>query len=152
MKNLLLMFTLLITLNASLLLSSNLNCAILDDLARGMHHILLPDGKTIFGETSAVIGNKYFDLNDLDHDSRAGFTKLSTFTGMLELANTAQNPSWIFWSSPSLPELKEFLKVYVSIIEDASHLNPSALMLIETILRTGQVNSARTCCSFSRAL
>jgi hypothetical protein len=59
---------------------------------------------------------------------------------MLEFANTSQNPSWIFWSTPSLPEIKEFLNVYASIIEDASHLNPSALMLIETILRTGQIN------------
>jgi len=120
-------------------------CSIRDNVFLGMHQVKLPDGLTAFGESAAAMGAPFCDVerSPLDDDHGVStFTELGDFARRLKDPTCAENNGWFSFAilTHKYYSPKEILDIYIRLTNKASHLNLSALMFFETMLRTGQIS------------
>lgn len=119
------------------LLANDTYLFLFHDVATGLHQIRLPDGKSLYGDTTAVMGIGDFDLKSLDCDTRSALYLLGALTYKLE--NPVKRTNWISveYYTPS-----DILLEFQKIINQAVHLNPIALQAIWHFLRDGNIHGA----------
>jgi hypothetical protein len=148
MKKLLLMSMITSSFLVASVFASDSVQSIRENVFLGMHQIKLPDGLTAFGESAAVIGDPFCDVerSPLDDDhSVSTFIELGDFARRLKDPTCLKNNGWFSFATftHDYYSPKEILDIYRSLANKASHLNLNALMFFETILRTGQISGVK---------
>jgi hypothetical protein len=93
MKRILLLLGLVLTDVSTLIASDNVSRSILQNVATGIHQIRLPDGKSLFGDTTAVMGAGCFDLDHLDDDTTSASNAFAEFKKILR--NPIKTHGWV---------------------------------------------------------
>jgi hypothetical protein len=138
MKRLLMLLGLLLTDVSTLIASDDASRSMLQNVATGIHQIRLPDGKSLFGDTTAVMEAGCFDLNHLNDDSIAASNAFAEFKKILR--NPIKTHGWVRteYYTPAEP-----LKYFQKIIERANHWDECSLQLIWHFLEDGNIHGVQ---------
>jgi hypothetical protein len=134
MNRILLLIALLYA-NVNLLIAGDEASLTLQNVATGMHQIRLPDGKSLFGDTTAVMGAGFFDLVRLDDDTTSAFRSSADLIAMLRYPIKVHG-----WTQVEYYPPKEIIRRFQEIVEQASHFNTSALQMLWHFLRDGNIH------------
>ena len=107
----------------------------LQSVATGMRQIRLPDGRSIFEGTTAVMGSGCFDLETLDDDVKSASDEFAALIHILR--HPVKNKHWMHAEYYTAADVFPHLQ---SIIIKASQLNPIALQLLWHFLRDGNIH------------
>jgi hypothetical protein len=138
MKRILLLLGLVLTDVSTLIASDDVSRSILQNVATGIHQIRLPDGKSLFGDTTAVMEAGCFDLDHLDDDTTSVFRAFSHFITILR--NPIKTHGWV---RTEYYTAAEAINYFQQIIEGAGHFNISALHVLWHFLRDGNIHGVQ---------
>ena len=107
----------------------------LQSIATGLHQIRLLDGKSLYGDTTAVMGSGCFDLETLDDDTTSAFNEFAALIYMLR--HPVKNKHWMHAEYYTAADV---LPHFLGIIIKASQLNPIAIQFLWHFLEDGNIH------------
>lgn len=110
---------------------------IIDDVVTGMRQICLPDGKSLYGDTNAVMGVRCF--TPASHKNAA---IMPTITMLVTALKDPRKPNdaWLSFFSVDFFTPKEVIDLYQILVQEAATLNPEALLVFQIVLRSGEIS------------
>lgn len=135
----LILHTLLVSQILISTLTAGSSQGIIEDVVTGIRQICLPDGKSLYGDPNAVMGEPCFTT-----PSQKDANILPTFTKLVKALKDPRKPndSWFPFFSSEVYTPKEVLDLYQTLVHEAAQLNPEALLVFQIMLRSGEISES----------